>query len=517
MKVVGAGDPIPLTSGAAAEYGPAWSFDGRLIAFLRQSEPTTVGLYVMAPLGGVERKVADAAAPAPIVLRRFMRRLAWTADSSHVIVSVPNRAGGGEGLLSVSVADGEKFWLTEPKAGMYTGDREPAVSPDGTCVAFARGELAASEVLNLLRLTSDLRPAGAPEPLSAAGRARSPAWSPDGSEILYTEVNPGMAAGSGISRIRIEKVTAPVPITALGPTVGVPAVARTGRVAYSRINIQSSIWRQELPTRGAECPVPTRLTSTAASDMNAQYSPDGHRIAFASNRSGSREIWTCNSDGAHCQAVTAFRGNYATGTPRWSPDGRQIAFDSGAAGDLDVYVIDANGGAPKRLTDDRTRGIIPNWSSDGKWIYFSSSRTGANEIWKISLAGGVAVPVTRSGGVNATESPDGKALYYSKSDGRGDLYRSQTDGSGEHLVLRGAAKRGFVVAEDRIYYLLEQTMHSATIRVLLLRNGADLHVARVSEPLFGGLSLSPDGRYLIYSQVRTAANLMLAEGVFRQR
>jgi Tol biopolymer transport system component len=251
--------------------------------------------------------------------------------------------------------------------------------------------------------------------------------------------------------------------------------------------------------------------------MNAQYSPDGRRIAFGSNRSGWREVWTCNSDGAHCEAVTAFHGNYATGTPRWSPDGRQIAFDSGAGGGMDIYVVNANEGTPRRLTDDRTRGMAPDWSRDGKWIYFSSPRTGANEIWKISSEGGTAVPITRSGGVNAVESPDGKALYYSKSDGRGDLFRSRMDGSGERLVVRGAAKRGFVVAEDRIYYLHEETVNSAAIRVLLLRNGEDLQIARILQPLFGGLSLSPDGRYLIYSQVRTAANLMLAEGVFRQR
>lgn len=128
VKVVGPGDPIALTSGTSVEFGPAWSPDGRLIAFLRQTEPTTVGLYVVPPLGGVERKLADAAAPGYWVLHRFVRRLAWTVDSSRVIVSVPDRFGHGEGLLSVSVADGGKTWLTDPKAEGRFGDREPAVS-----------------------------------------------------------------------------------------------------------------------------------------------------------------------------------------------------------------------------------------------------------------------------------------------------------------------------------------------------------------------------------------------------
>jgi hypothetical protein len=81
------------------------------------------------------------------------------------------------------------------------------------------------------------------------------------------------------------------------------------------------------------------------------------------------------------------------------------------------------------------------------------------------------------------------------------LFCSETDGSSEHLVLRGAGKRGFVVAEDRICYLLEylleQTVTSKAIRVFLLRNGEGFQIVRVPQPLIGGLSLSPDGRYVI--------------------
>ena len=125
-----------------------------------------------------------------------MRRLAWAADSSHVIVSAPDRPGHGEGLLLVSITDGARVWSTDPKAQMIWGDREPAVSQDGRWIAFARGEEGSSEAIHLLRLTDDLHPAGSPQPSSAAGRARSPAWSPDGKEILYMVLSPGMV-GAG--------------------------------------------------------------------------------------------------------------------------------------------------------------------------------------------------------------------------------------------------------------------------------------------------------------------------------
>jgi TolB protein len=85
--------------------------------------------------------------------------------------------------------------------------------------------------------------------------------------------------------------------------------------------------------------------------MAPQFSPDGKRIVFASQRSGAWEIWVCNSDGSGPVQLTFFQGPNVT-TPRWSPDGGQIAFDSdaGAEQEFDIWVIDANGGKPVRMT-----------------------------------------------------------------------------------------------------------------------------------------------------------------------
>jgi len=162
VKVVGAGDPIALTSGPENDHGPAWSPDGRLIAFLRELNESTIGLFVIPPLGGVERKVAEVASPDWLVLARYHRRLDWTRDSHHLIVSVPERAGSPERLLLVSIDSGEKRWLTSPSDGSPYADREPVVSPDGRTVAFARGELVVKEIIHLLPLSNDLLPAGSP-------------------------------------------------------------------------------------------------------------------------------------------------------------------------------------------------------------------------------------------------------------------------------------------------------------------------------------------------------------------
>jgi Tol biopolymer transport system component len=512
IKVVGTGDPVPLTSGDAAEYGPAWSPDGRLIAFLRQLDPSTMGVFVIPPLGGVERKVTEIPPPpSDSILRQFHRRLDWTRDSRHLIVSAPQHNGGSEGLSLVSVDNGEKTWLTEPSGDPRYGDREPAVSPDGRIVAFARGDLGSNEGIYLLPLSSDLRPTGAPWRLASAGRSRSPAWTADGKQIVYTDPNPGLSFGSGAWAIGLDKGGVPHPLLALGRNAAVPAVARTGRLAYSRQSLQSNIWRQEIPTRAGAILQPVRLTASSAVDFNAQYSPDGSRIAFSSNRSGSAEVWTCASDGAQCVQVTTSNGSSRTGTPRWSPDGRQIAFDFAPAGQSDVYIVDADGGAPRRLTSDATHGMIPSWSHDGRWIYFSSTVTGRYEIWKILSAGGNAVQVTRNGGFVAFEAPDGKALFYTKTDQNAKLGKSAVDGSGETVLLDGVAFRGFAVAADRVYYLRQEPIGSFAIRRYMIATREDSQIASLAKSIFGGLSISPDGKYFIYSQRLEASNLMLVE------
>ncbi|WP_346925870.1 extracellular solute-binding protein, partial [uncultured Arthrobacter sp.] len=156
----------------------------------------------------------------------------------------------------------------------------------------------------------------------------------------------------------------------------------------------------------------TNLISSTANEISPRYSPDGKRIAFESNRSGSSEIWVCNSDGENPIRVTSFRGPLA-GSPSWSPDGKFLAIDCRPEGNADIYVISSEGGTPRRLTSDPAEDIVPSWSQDGRWIYFSSHRNGRLQIWKVPAEGGEAIQMTQQGGFDPVESPDGKWLAIS--------------------------------------------------------------------------------------------------------
>jgi Tol biopolymer transport system component len=155
--------------------------------------------------------------------------------------------------------------------------------------------------------------------------------------------------------------------------------------------------------------------------------------------------------------------------------------------------------------------MFPSWSHDGNWIYFTSAASGRNEIWKLPGSGGGPVQLTRNGGFAAFESPDGKTIYYTKTDNHATLFRSALDGTGETAVLDGVERRGFVIAADRIYYLSEKPDSSIVIRRHMLATGGDSEIAPAGRHIYLGLSISPDGRYLIYSQNRFASNLMLVD------
>ena len=171
-----------------------------------------------------------------------------------------------------------------------------------------------------------------------------------------------------------------------------------------------------------------------------------------------------------------------------------------------------NGGSRRRLTTDPATDSIPSWSRDGNWIYFASNRTGRFDVWKVSREGGAPDQVTKNGGFAAFESPGGDALYYTKGDLGLKLYRSALDGSGESEIVDAVAERGFVVLKDRIYYLRTEPGGGRTLRRLMLQTGKVSLVSSPQKRLVLGLSVSPDEKYAIYSQVdHEGSDLMLVE------
>jgi dipeptidyl aminopeptidase/acylaminoacyl peptidase len=281
-------------------------------------------------------------------------------------------------------------------------------------------------------------------------------------------------------------------------------ISRQGqRLVYADWKYDNDIWRAEVIGPGKSSPAVKLITSTHL-EGNPQYSPNGSRIVFASDRSGHSEIWMCNSDGSSPVQLTTLES--FSGSPQWFPDGRRIVFDLHREGQSDIYVTDIESRMPRRLTNDPSDDITPNVSHDGKWIYFSSKRTGRFEIWRMPTEGGEVAQVTHNGGLIPFESADGKVIYYAKAPGETEVWKVPVLGGSETRVLGPVSIFEFAIVANGVYFIEIGTRvyvgsRGNSLKFFNFTTGLTEKVADVKLNPDGGLSISPDGRYALMTLI----------------
>jgi len=119
---------------------------------------------------------------------------------------------------------------------------------------------------------------------------------------------------------------------------------------------------------------------TDRDDIDPTWSPNGSMIAFASSRSGARQLFVMDADRTNIRQITDL--DSMGGRSTWSPDGKRLAFYRGPAGDHNIYIINVDGTGLVQLTNGGDN-LGPTWSPDGNWIAFTSFRDGNNEIYVI--------------------------------------------------------------------------------------------------------------------------------------
>jgi Tol biopolymer transport system component/predicted Ser/Thr protein kinase len=505
LKLIGTEPPARLTTDPAPDSSTAWSPDGRSIAFIRRLPGSKAAVFLVPPIGGAERKLAE------IDDTLWWSSLAWSPDGKSLAIVVAGSSNEPCGLFLLSIETGEKRRLTSPPSTSI-GDSSPAFSPDGRTLAFSRIMALGISDLYLLDLSGRLETIGEPKRLTFDNQDTSdPVWTPDGREIIFSS---GQYLNISLWRILAFGSGKPQQLVSLGNPAFHPAISRQGRrLAYERHVFEENIWRVEVPGPNAKGSPPKNFISSTRGESNPNFSPDGKRIVFASDRSGSYEIWACNSDGLKAVQLTSF-GGPSNGTPRWSPDSERIAFDSNTDGQYEVYVINANGSKPQRLTSNPSTDAAPSWSRDGKWIYFFSNRSGDNQVWKMPAEGGDSLQVTRKGGEEAFESSDGKFVYYSKvNNWPTSLWKVPVKGGEETQVIESVTPRAFAVSNEGIYFVtLPNAPGACSIQFFNFATGKIEQITEITKSVGAGLTVSPDGRSILYSQLdQGGSDLMLVE------
>jgi eukaryotic-like serine/threonine-protein kinase len=493
VQPVKSGPPQRLTTDPAEDSSPAWSDDGKTIAFLRRVQGNQIDLVLVPSIGGPEHVLTQTrtAHLGGNWDSTLDMNLSWAPGGQWIAVAHKESMESRGSLYLVSVLTGDKRRLTEPPLGYF--DQNPAFSPDGSSLAFSRGQSGNSRELYSLPLSGDFVPSGLAKRLvHGEGSATHPAWTRGGLSIVY-------ALQSGL---RVVSTTGSGTLESVRLESGSVAELSLGRhLVYSQSEFDPNIWRAEIPLTGSTPSSPQMLISSTRLDNSAQYSPDGRKIAFLSSRSGTEEIWICNSDGSNPIQLTSF-GSSGVRFPRWAPDGQRLVFHARAYGQADLFSIAATGGMPSRLTTDPSDDILASFSRNGRWIYFASNRSGQSDIWKIPSTGGEATQLTFEGGTMPLESVDGKDVFYAGVPAGKGLWKIPIRGGTAVQVTAPIAKDvAFAVNKEGIYYVAPpESASRQLIHFLNFSTGQNRPVVVADREIGLGLSLSHDGRFLIFPQ-----------------
>ena len=509
---IGGQTPFRLTHDPAEDDYPAWSPDGKQIAFLRRRTARRWDIDVVSALGGEERKLQETRFDTDH-LGDSHPLLAWSPDGNQIVFTGGSEGREGRTMLSVlSLATGLVRALDLGGIHEDIGDSSPAISPDGRWLAFRRYTGPNNGGLMVQRLRPGIELEGAP--IAVAGsrpNPASPSWSPDSKRLIFADHR-------RLFEWELGGTAHPVYVTSAhlgGLTASWPA-GRLRVVVASRGD-DYDIWSLPLdPATHQAVGRAIRRVPSSASDTSPRLSPDGKHLAFISTRGGSTEVWLANSDGSNVQQLSRL-GAYISGFPRWSPDSKRIAFHARIPDKPQIYVVDPDGGAPRRITNAPFGFVGPSWMMDGEHLLAWQVVNGQGQVFRIRVADGRAEQLFE--GSVPVPTPDGKRILYAKM-GEPGIFARESAGdpprnSEERLVDDfEMGNGGMLPVPNGIYYLgFSPQGRARAFRFFDYRVRRANDIVPAPPVLEYGLTVSPDQRELLYSATNDASgdDLVLLE------
>ena len=450
------GSATRLTIHEAQDTKPRVSPDGKWIAFSSR-RTGNYDVFVMPIDGGEPRQVTFHSG------NDFATD--WSADGKKILFySGRDPQPYGTDLYEIDVAGGTPRRLTRD------GGRDGSYSPDGKSVAYIRGfntvyqdayEGSASYDVYVTDLEG-----GTPRRLTKTpGNELNPCWSSDGQTIWFLADEKGAmnfraipAAGGETKTLTawkdddtrratlawdrktvaferdgrlntldlttVDAKAKPIELTVESDvrnggadvhtiTSGAEHSALSPDGSRLAVAVRGDLWL--LSSGGGDA---VRLSTSSANEDWPRWSPDGRRLAYFSDASGTNDVYVM--DLATHDAKIVAGGPDDQAFPAWAADGKHLVYTSNHARNKDLYLLDLETGEDRQLTKDPKDDDDATVSSDGKWIAFDSGRGGSQAIYVMPFSGGEAQARRVSGGNGFFQvpsfSPDASMLAYEEMD-----------------------------------------------------------------------------------------------------
>jgi serine/threonine protein kinase/Tol biopolymer transport system component len=531
----------PVADTSLYQGSPSWAVDGKSIAYV-------------ASVNGVRQVfVRSLASPMPAQITKSAADCAspfWSADDSQLFYV---SAGA---LWAVGATGGSPELIQKDVSAA-------AAAPDGKTLAFLRADTSGKEQLSLwftapgagtprrytaapfnsggyrtgyLNFAPDGKRLGVwlarwdgssefwtlPYPDGQAQRSFTMihgsypfSWMPDGLRIVFGGRTPGRTgANLAIADTRNGSMR---PVTMTTRDAMEASASPDGqRVAFTASEDDFDL--VQVPLDGSAVQT---LLSTTRSEQDPAWSPSGSQLAYATDRTGSSQIWLqSQGEGWERPLVTerdfGARWVASFNEPNFSPDGQRLAYSVVGSGGHSVYISNVAGGKPVRLVDERSDQRSPSWSPDGAWIAYLRNVNGHWALMKANSGGG-RPPVMlhdrcipsypkwqpKIGHWIACETSDGLSVI--SADGtesqtldkdRWLIYGWNADGKSILGVKELAGRRRVIVALDL------ESRKAKIAGELQVRSAAEL----------SGYSLSPDGKSFTTSASHPSGSIWMLEG-----
>ena len=529
----------PFVTEAGAEESPAWSPDGRSIAY--SAEEGGIRQILM-------RGIEASASTQLTHSERDSLRPFWSPDGSRVYYSMAGGlwsvgAAGGTPQLAIknvnfaSIApDGRALaftrgglgslgvWIAAPPAGepkqyrmapfpeKVTGMHVPVFSRDGSKIAVLCSALAGAAWPDLWILpypsgTPRLARVRLPYSLALGGRL---SWMPDNRHLVMSgSIEDG---SSHIYLLDTESEQTELLSMTSGDETG-PSVSPDGRrIAFAAGGDDYDVVQFSLDGTAM-----TPLLATARSETHPTWTPTGTGYAYTTDARGAWEVWLRNVDGSARPLATpdtAFPWNRLLWS-RLSPNGLSVAFDVFSDSHM-VAIASVAGGRPVVL--DKVSGDQhgASWSPDSNWIAYRRLRGAKWELVKAPVGGGAAVRIGEAseGRGGTTWSPDGNWICH--YDRAGLLRVVSADGKVEKTFASTETESfGFSPDGETLYAVRRTAARKWELASLRVPDGAPQKSVPLNLPAsatVAGFSLHPDGKSFLTSVSKPRYDIWLMEG-----